>query len=342
MRPSFMHVGVICEHSDPGRGGAERYLRALAARFRARGHRVTVCARTGPEARPVRGWPPALRPGYYAREFLPFLRDEGAERVLATVPVPGCDFYQPHNGLLSVCIPAHLDPVPAPWRHLRRANPVRGIHFAVLRGFEDRCYRPPAKVLALSPRVVEDLAGLYPDARSVLTRPGVDLGRFAPGGARDGPDMLFVAHNFRLKGLATVLRALDRLPDRRLLVVGRDRPVPHPRAEYRSDDADLPALFRSARVVVHPTWYDTASLVVLEALASGTPVITSMRDGNADLAVEGGGAAVNDPGDDEALARAIEAVAASADPGRARAVAERYGEQAMLDRVVEVVCGSAS
>jgi glycosyltransferase involved in cell wall biosynthesis len=94
---------------------------------------------------------------------------------------------------------------------------------------------------------------------------------------------------------------------------------------------------------VHPTWYDTASRVVLEALASGAPAITTARDGNADLAVEAGGAALDDPGDDAALARAIGEVAARVDRERARAVAERLPEERMLDEVVEALrCASSS
>ena len=61
-------------------------------------------ARTGPQAQPVASFPPALRPRHYASAFLPRLRDLGAGVVLATAPVPGCDFFQPHNGILAASI----------------------------------------------------------------------------------------------------------------------------------------------------------------------------------------------------------------------------------------------
>jgi UDP-glucose:(heptosyl)LPS alpha-1,3-glucosyltransferase len=338
-----MHVGLICEHSDPARGGAERYLEALARRLAERGHRVSVRARTGPHARPVRALP-ALRPLAYARAFLPELRAEGAQVILATTPVPGCDFYQPHNGILKACVPAHLDPLPWGLRHVRRCNPYRALHFAALRALEARSVEPPARVLALSPRVIEDLRRFHPGAEAVLCRPGVDLERFRPNGRkRKEPLLLFVATNFRLKGLGTALRALAHLPRARLVVVGPDRPVPADRVEYLTYVDDLPALYRAADVLVHPTWYDTAALVVLEALACGTPVVTTARDGNADLAVEAGGAALDDPGDARALARAVEEVLARASPERARAVAARFPARRMLDEVVEVLaCASSS
>ena len=65
--------------------------------------------------------------------------------------------------------------------------------------------------------------------------------------------------------------------------------------------------------------------------------VTTVRDGNADLAVEGGGAALERPGDPEALAAAIRDVSARADPDRCRAVAERFDETEMLDLVVDVL-----
>ncbi|MFI5402879.1 MAG: glycosyltransferase family 4 protein [Planctomycetota bacterium] len=336
-----MQVGILCEHSDPARGGAERYLDALERRLRERGHQVTVCARTGPHARKVKSFPAALRPWYYARAFLPELRK--ADVILSTVPVPGCGFYQPHTGILGASVPAHLDPLPAGLRHLRRYNPQRVAHFAVLRAFEARAVAPPARVLALSPRVVEDLRRFHPGAQAILRRPGVDLERFRPGAAKKRqPRLLFVATNFRLKGLPALLRAMKLLPRATLTVVGRDKPIPADRVTYVPHTDDLPALYRDADVLVHPTWYDTASLVVLEALASGTPAITTVRDGNADLAEIGGGEVLEKPGDASALARSIERVYATASPELARAVAEKFPERRMLDEVVDTLCASSS
>jgi len=336
-----MHVGILCEHSDPARGGAERYLDKLARRLEERGHEVTVRARTGPHAKRVASFPGALRPWYYARTFLPDLHRKGV--VLSTAPVPGCDFYQPHVGILGASIPAHLDPLPAPMRLLRRWNPTRVAHFAVLRAFEARAVRPPARVLALSPRVVEDLKRFHPEAQSILLRPGVDLARFRPGAAKPRRQrLLFVATNFRLKGLRTLLGAMKLLPRADLTVVGPDKPIPADRVTYIASPDDLPALYREADVLVHPTFYDTASLVVLEALASGTAVVTTTRDGNADLAEAAGGEALEDPGDASALARSIERVFATASPELARAVAEKFPEDRMLDLVIDTLCGSSS
>ena len=251
---------------------------------------------------------------------------QGGDVVLATTPVR-CDFYQPHHGIYAVSIPPHYESMPWGVRYLRRLNPVRRAHFGRLREREAATIEG-ATVLALSPRVKADLARFYPNARVRLLRPGVDLERFQPVPGEPcrerGRQALFVARNPRLKGLRTAQEGA-RLAGTSLRVAG---------------DEDVAALHREADVLLHPTYYDTASLVVLEALASDVPPITTQRDGHADLAVAGGGAALERPGDARALADAIEDVLKNFEIGRARAVAERFDETKMLDEVVECICSS--
>ena len=337
---------MILEHSDPRRGGAEAYAHALVERLRAHGHEVSLRSRTGPWAQPVRSWPAALRPLFYSKTFLPDLRHGGAEVVLTFPPVHGSDFYQPHNGILDASIPPHLDPVAEPWQFLRRVNPARRLHFALLRVAEADAVAGPSRVLALSPRVVDDLSRAHPHARpAVLVRPGVDLERFFPAdqkeraairtrlGLPDGPVLVFAARNARLKGIKTVREAVARMTGVHLAVAS-DLP-----------DEELPALMRCADLLVHPTYYDTAALVVMEALASGTPAVTTKRDGNADLARAGGGEVLAAPGDAAALQSAVDRLLRldrDAQAATARAAAEPFSAEAKLDEMVGVLCGSAS
>lgn len=58
-------------------------------------------------------------------------------------------------------------------------------------------------------------------------------------------------------------------------------------------DGDLILLYNAAEVFVHPTLYDPTSLPVLEAMASGTPVITTAVSGLKEIA--GGAAVLIDP-----------------------------------------------
>jgi glycosyltransferase involved in cell wall biosynthesis len=359
-----MHVGLILEHSDPRRGGAERYAADLGERLHVHGHRVTVCARTGPAARPIPRRPVSLRPYFYAQRFLPWLRDQGAERVMSLVPAPGCDIFQPRNGIVSASIPPHLEPVPEPMRTLRRLNPVRRWQLFLLDRFEARTVAPPCRFLAASPLVKRHFLARYPALpEPPVLRAGVDLERFTPGpadrgslGLPGGPLLLFCAHSFEYKGLRTALHALVRVPRVKLVVVGEGRAAAlqrhaaqlgvAERVSWRGHEPEMAALYRACDLLVHPTYYDTAARVVLEALASGVPAVTTERDGNADLARAAGGVVLTDPGDAGALAHAVErllAIDPKAHAARARAVAEEHPKDTWLDRAVEAItCGSSS
>jgi len=72
-------------------------------------------------------------------------------------------------------------------------------------------------------------------------------------------------------------------------------------------DAELAALYRGARCVVYPSLYEGFGLPVLEAMACGTPVVTSR--GGATEEVAGGAAVLVDPLDSASIAEGIEEAA---------------------------------
>jgi len=164
---------------------------------------------------------------------------------------------------------------------------------------------------------------------------GVDTQRFSPahravyreeirrrlGVSEDELLFLLVAHNFRLKGLPTLLRAMSQWNRRcgpgRLVVVGGKRPGRYARSARRlgletsvtfvgSVDNTVP-FYAAADVYVQPTFYDPCSLAMLEALASGLPVVTSRQNGAGELLGEGvEGYVLADPADPQELLRRME------------------------------------
>jgi UDP-glucose:(heptosyl)LPS alpha-1,3-glucosyltransferase len=106
---------------------------------------------------------------------------------------------------------------------------------------------------------------------------------------------LFAAMNYRLKGLEPLLHAVRLLPAApfRLLVVGNPRTAAYERLAKRLGVADRVCFaghcpdmrdgYFAADFLVHPTFYDPCSLVVLEALACGLPVVTTRYNGAAEL-----------------------------------------------------------
>ena len=133
--------------------------------------------------------------------------------------------------------------------------------------------------------------------KCILLRNGVDIMHFTNKGDRErphAPTMIFVGHDFRRKGLDITLKWLQLLPEWCLWVMGSD---PNARYYQRLAEAmgvhqrvrwlgrvDEPAYWlRSATVCVLPTRYDPAANVCLEALACGTPVVTSTENGASEL-----------------------------------------------------------
>ncbi len=143
-----------------------------------------------------------------------------------------------------------------------------------------------------------------------------------------GPEqtlMLFAAANPRLKGFGTLLEALVRLEGEGLdsagpavvLLAGKVTHAMHEAARKRGvrdrlrwvgPTREMRSLHAAADVVVLPTFYDPSSKVVLEALLSGTPAISTMYNGASaylDSAEGMRGRVIADPADAGALAQAM-------------------------------------
>ncbi len=128
---------------------------------------------------------------------------------------------------------------------------------------------------------------------------------FTPDGdAADGDYVLAVGTLEPRKNLDRVVEAA-RLAGVELRVVGARGwgGVEAPGWAGRVTDADLATLYRGARCLVYASFYEGFGLPVLEAMASGTPVVTSK--GGATEEVAGGAAVLVEPSDVEAIAAGI-------------------------------------
>lgn len=73
----------------------------------------------------------------------------------------------------------------------------------------------------------------------------------------------------------------------------------------RASDEELSALYRRADLFVHPTLYEGSSLVTLEAMAHGKPVVATTAGGIPDKVEEGKSGFLVPPGEVEALGEAL-------------------------------------
>ena len=119
--------------------------------------------------------------------------------------------------------------------------------------------------------------------------------------AEDDVAILFVAVNYSLKGLEPLLEAFARVakrsPRARLVVCGNDRDARYRRQARRLGVAervrflgfleDVRACFAGCDLFAFPSFYDPCSMVVLEAMDAGLPVIATRQNGAGELLDEG-------------------------------------------------------
>jgi UDP-glucose:(heptosyl)LPS alpha-1,3-glucosyltransferase len=169
------------------------------------------------------------------------------------------------------------------------------------------------RIVAISERVRSQLKHYHhvPDERIVTIPNGINLARFNPdnaqsraevrrsfGVAEDVPLVLFVGNQYRLKGLEFAIRALVEMKTEAiLLVVGGDTAAPFKqlaqelavgdRVIFAGTRSDLPTIYPAADAFVLPTLYEAFSLVCLEAMASGLPVLAASVGGIEDYLKDG-------------------------------------------------------
>jgi len=171
---------------------------------------------------------------------------------------------------------------------------------------------------------------------------------------------LFAAMNYRLKGLDPLLEAMRLLTDQtsfRLLVIGNPRTQKYERlAEslgvakrvlFAGHCMEMRNAYFASDLLVHPTFYDPCSLVVLEALACGLPVVTSRYNGASELLSPlAEGYVVDNPHDAERLAwcirQLLDAARRSACAQAARRTAARWTFEHHYQQMLNVLGEAAA
>jgi glycosyltransferase involved in cell wall biosynthesis len=163
---------------------------------------------------------------------------------------------------------------------------------------------------------------------------GVDLERFSPAEVEREPFLLYPANRWPHKNHATLFRALELVPEYRLVLTGYDGDVP-PRVDSpgRVPYDELAQLYRRAAALVFPSLYEGFGQPVLEALASACPVACS--DLPALHEVAGDAAEYFDPLEPESIAEATRrAIARGGTSGPERAARFTWDESAQKHEAV--------
>lgn len=343
-----MDIAFCYEKVVPARGGCETYIADLARRLARDGHSVHIYARNWdaaalPEAThyhridPRKG-PRFLRPWRFAAACERALQQQSHDVSIGFDKTWGQDILYPQGGL-HVATVAHNrlkfgNPLerfvtgtakwfdPATWsfaalerkQYLRHPRPVIVVNSEMVRRHFEQYYQIPAEAIHIVPNAID------PGRFAAEDRPKRRHNeRMKWNVAADQPVGLFLAMNYRLKGLAPLLHSLVHVPRETgftLAVVGHRDFSDYERLAHRLGVADRVRFlgFRAdpkdayfaADFLIHPTFYDPCSLVVLEAIACGLPVITTKFNGAAELIdIPDCGRVIDDPLQTQALANAI-------------------------------------
>lgn len=300
-----------------------------------------------------------LRPWLFARSCLEALRQDSPDVSIGFDKTYGQDVLYPQGGLHAASAVCNLNKYKSPAIRclagaLRRLDLAHWSYSFLER---QQYLREPRPLIVVNSEMVRqhfhDFYGVPGEALRVI-RSAIDPSRFVEsdrlkrrlewrehwGIAPEENVALFAAMNYRLKGIEPLLHAVQAMPRRerfRLLILGHSRFASWQRLAKRLGIADhvcfggyCPDMrngYFAADFLVHPTFYDPCSLVALEALACGLPVITTRANGASELLTQGReGYVVSDPHKHAELAEALTLLC---DPARRVACAQAARRAAM-------------
>ncbi|HZA39677.1 MAG TPA: glycosyltransferase family 4 protein [Actinomycetota bacterium] len=321
-----MRIAIVCPYAWDLVGGVQTHIRALARTLRARDHDVQIIA-------PVSGRGDGVSSGFAAAGRAVGIPANGSVAPVAFGPGAaigvkraldefGPDVVHLHEPLIpSVSLHA-LWRSDAPLVGTFHASADSSLGYRVARPVLDRAARRLRVRTAVSD-AARALASRYFPGEYALTPNGIQTELFTDAEPLDlgaGPRVLFFGRIERRKGLEVLVQAMTRLRDLNatLVVAGSGPEERHCRklaaqlgvpAEFigRLDEGDVPRAYRAADVYCAPgLGGESFGIVLVEAMAAGTPVVCSDLTGF--RAVAGGAAELVPPGEPGPLADALRVV----------------------------------
>ncbi len=313
-----MRVGLVCPYSLSAPGGVQEQVLGLARTLRAMGHQARVLG-------PCDGHPP---PGVLPLGCSLMTHANGSIAPIA--PDLSCAMRtvgvlrDEHFDVLHLHEPCA--PGPTMTSLVMASAPIVGTFHAAGESAAYRYLRPITRWLASRMTI---RCAVSEDARAMAQRAlggtyellfnGIEVERFAKATPwpAEVPTILFVSRHEARKGLVVLLDALRHLPaDIRLWVASdgpqtaalRARTAGDGRVEWlgRISEGEKARRLRGADVVCAPSLHgESFGLVLLEAMASSTPIVASDLPGYRNVARQGQEALLVDPDRPDQLAAAI-------------------------------------
>ncbi|MBW3594674.1 MAG: glycosyltransferase family 4 protein [Actinobacteria bacterium] len=342
-----MKIALVCPYAWDRFGGVQTHVRSLARALATRDHETVVIAPSAgevatdePGVRIVGRALPVPANGSVAPLSFGPLAAAGMRRELRDLEPDVVHIHEPLIPSLSLLALWNTD---SPTVGTFHAAAESSAGYRMARGLLDRAARRLTVRTAVSD-AARALAATYFPGDFEITPNGIDVERFENATAMNlsegPPSVLFFSRLEKRKGVEVLISAAAQLTDIDFeLVVAGDGP--QKRAARRLakslsvparflggvDEADLPGVYRSATVYCAPALGgESFGIVLLEAMASGLPVVCSDLPGF--RAVGSGSAAFVAPGDVDGLAATLRRLLVA--PDERAEMAARSRERAAL------------
>jgi len=341
------NIAYVIPHADQKRGGAEAYLMGLVRYALTKGHRVTILCTSAagvPDGASVKIFPvsggAARRIQLFWNLLDVFLKNNHFDIVHALDLCPRMNVYNPHGGDEATWLTQYLKSKSGLDKWISTFKRKWGARQKVVFDLEKKqlADKNLKKIIAISPFVLNSIKNSHglPSSLFELIPNGIDTSQFSSlpsnkrkelrkkyGVSESKKLIVFVAHNFALKGLARFIEAVAELNkmasshDVEAWVVGTGRKknfVPLLKSlgmegiiSFKGRMAYMPEVYNVADLTMAPSYYDACSLSTLESLLCGTAVVTTSCNG-ASFYIEEGvtGAVVEGPDNVLALAKACD------------------------------------
>ena len=328
------------------KGGGEGYLANFADQLAERGHEVHIFAsewennnsRLHYHSVPVIRYPKFLKDVSFTMNSWRRMSGQGFDIVQVVGRALGMNVFNPHCGVEKAWLRQDILSASRPFfRFLKYITRFFSLRQNFILWLDRKQYtdKGVSRIIAISDMIKNDIIKYHdvdPQKIKVVYN-GVDLQRFNPSNRNkyrkvvrerlslsEELVILYISNNFRLKGLLTLIKALGELKksrnDFKALIIGRGRDSSYRKIAtklnclenliFLGHVKDIETYYAASDIYVHPTFYDSCSLVVTESLASGLPVITTRFDGASGVIDNGKeGFVMGNPMDYEALAEKI-------------------------------------
>jgi len=324
MLPDKLTIGIV-RRGFSSSGGAETYLKRLAAGVVEAGHPVSLF--TSAEW-PDEDWSfgPVVR--LSATDAIGFADElekvsrANCDVLLSLERIWRCDVYRAGDGVHRAWL-ERRNQIAGPLQKLSRL--LNRKHSATLSLEESLFAKAGARrVIANSRMVKEEIIQFhgYPADKIDVVYNGLPLDsmrrdeldraktRETYGLSHDDVVVLFAGSGWERKGLRFAIDAVERQSAQmKFLVAGRgeSRKFSSARVQFLGVVREMPSLYHAADIFLLPTVYDPFSNACLEALAAGRPVISTRANGFSEV-IESGrhGTIVEDARDIDALDAALQ------------------------------------